>query len=131
MFGRRLVILVAVLMGLTALAASVAPPPEPTRRDRGGTPTPSPSPEPAPPDTALSGVVSARVDAAPARGHLTRVRARVGNTVMLDVRGDVVDAVVVDELPVIEAIDPDSPAQLEVVPDAPGRYPIRLLHADR
>ena len=32
MFGRRILVLVAVLMGLTALAASVAPPPQPLRR---------------------------------------------------------------------------------------------------
>jgi hypothetical protein len=131
MFGRRIVILVAVLMGLTALAASVAPPPDPTRRDRAATPTPSPTPEPPAPDTAVSGVVSARLEVGPPGERLTRVRAREGNTVVLDVSGDVVDAVVVGDLPVIEAIDPDSPAHLEVVVDAPGRYPIRLLDADR
>jgi hypothetical protein len=131
MFGRRLVILVAVLMGLTALAASVAPPPDPARRDRGATPTPTPTPPEAPPDTAVSGVVSAHVEVGPPGSRLTRVRAREGNTVTLDVSGDVVDAVVVDDLPVIEPIDPDTPAHLEIVPSAPGRYPIRLLDADR
>jgi hypothetical protein len=131
MFGRRLIILVAVLMGLTALAASVAPPPESTRRDRQGTPTPSPTPPPATPDTAVTGAVAARVEIGSPGGRLTRVRARVGNTVTLDVSGDVVDAVVIDDLPVIEPIDPDSPAHLEVVPSAPGRFPIRLLDADR
>lgn len=131
MFGRRLVILVAVLMGLTALAASVAPPPEPTRRERSASPTPTPTPPPAQPDSAVSGVVSARIEVAPEGGSLARVRARAGDTVVLDVSGDAVDAVVVGDLPVIEPIDPSSPAHLEIVAPAPGRYAIKLQDADR
>src|SRR3954470_13589226 len=102
MFGRRLVILVAVLMGLTALAASVAPPPQTARRDASGTPTPSPSPSPARPAAVAPGVVTGRTDIGPAGSPLARVRARAGDTVMLEVSGDVVAAVVVDDLPVIE-----------------------------
>jgi hypothetical protein len=131
MFGRRLVILVAVLMGLTALAASVAPPPETARRDRSASPTPAPTPSEAPPDRAVTGVVSARIEVGPDGGRPARVRARAGNTVVLDVTGDAVDAVVVDDLPVIEAIDPDTPAHLELQAPGPGRYPIKLLDADR
>jgi hypothetical protein len=127
MFGRRIVILVAVLMGLTALAASVAPPPDPARRDRAPTPTPSPSPSPAAP----AGEVDARIVIGPPGGALSRVRARVGDTVMLEVSGDVVDSVVVGNLPVIEPIDPDTPARLQLLPDTPGSYPVRLVDQGR
>jgi hypothetical protein len=132
MFGRRLVILVIVLMGLTALAARVSPPPQPLPREGRATPAPSPSPTPtATPDPAVSGVVVARLEVGPPGSPLTHVRARAGETVMLEVSGDVVDAVGVGDLPVIEPIDPDSPAQLQIVTDAPGRYPVRLLDQHR
>jgi hypothetical protein len=131
MFGRRLVILVAVLMGLTALAASVAPPPDTNRRNGDAAGTPSPTPTATPPDTATTGTVAARVAFGPPGSPLTRVHARAGETVVLDVSGDAIDAVVVGDLPGIEPIDPDSPAHLEVVPAEPGRYSIRLVDADR
>jgi hypothetical protein len=132
MFGRRLAILVVVLMGLTALAASISPPPQPLPREATSTPAPSPSPAAtATPDPAVSGVVVARMEIGPPGSPLARVRARAGETVMLEVSGDVVDAVGVGHLPVIEPIDPDSPAQLQIVTDAPGRYPVRLLDQGR
>jgi hypothetical protein len=126
MFGRRLIILVAVLMGLTALAASVAPPP---RTERRGDATPSPSPTADARTAPSARTVTAKidVDAAPS----APVRARVGDTVVLDVSGDVVGAVVVTGLPAIEPIDPDTPAHLELFADAPGRFPIRLLDQGR
>jgi hypothetical protein len=134
MFGRRLAILVIVLMGLTALAASVSPPPQTVPRN--GTPTPSPSPSPAPtptptPDSAVSGVVVAHLEIGPPGAPLAHVRARAGETVMLEVSGDVVDSVTVGDLPVIEPIDPDTPAQLQITTDAPGSYPVRLLDHHR
>jgi hypothetical protein len=131
MFGRRLIILVAVLMGLTALAASVAPPPRTERGGRAAAPTPSPTATAAPPAPSgpSSRTVTARidVDAVPS----APVRARVGDTVVLDVSGDVVGAVVVSGLPAIEPINPDTPAHLELFADAPGRFPIRLLDQRR
>jgi hypothetical protein len=131
MFGRRLVILVAVLMGLTALAASLAPPPQTARRDASPTPTPSPSPTPARPAAAAPRVVTGRIEIGPAGSRLARGRARAGDTVMLEVSGDVVDAVTVDDLPVIEPIAPDSPAQLQISTDAAGSFPVRLLDQRR
>jgi hypothetical protein len=75
--------------------------------------------------------VDARIEIGPPGTPPARVRARVGNIVMLDVSGDVVDSVVVGDLPAIEPIDPDTPAHLELVPDAPGHYPIRLVDQAR
>jgi hypothetical protein len=129
MFGRRLLVLVAVLMGLTALAATLSPPPESLRRTPPSeSPTPSATPPPATPPSS-SDSVNARISAtAPRARHVT---ASVGDLVTLDVTGDVVDTVVIDDLAVVEPIDPDSPAQVELYAGAPGRYPIRLLSSGR
>src|SRR5438874_1695133 len=122
MFGRRLVIVVAIVMGLMALAASVAPPPQ--RSEPNGTPSPAPSSTAEPP-SADRGDVTARLRVgAPARSP---VRARVGQNVTLDVSGDVVDAVVIPGLGVLEPIDPASPAQIQLYAATAGVYPIRLL----
>ena len=128
MFGRRMLILVAVLMGLTALAASVAPPPETARRQPGASPTPAPT-TPPPPSTPEEDVVE-RIDAG-ATGPPQAIAAKEGEIVVLEVAGDVVDAVVIDGLDEMEAIDPESPARFEIYVDEPGSYPIRLLEADR
>jgi hypothetical protein len=125
MVGRRLLILVAVLMGLTALAASVAPPPDGARRN--GTAPAAPARAPARP-TAEAATVTADLDAAT---RPDRVDARVGQIVSLVVRADLVDAVVIDGLDAIDAVDPASPAEFAVYADTPGRYPVRLLGRDR
>jgi hypothetical protein len=122
--GRRLIILVAVLMGLTALAATVAPPPESQRR--GARETPSPSPAPTTPGD--PGELALTVDAAE---RPQQVQAAVGDSIGLEVRAELIDTVVIDGLDAVEAVEPDSPARFELFADAPGRYPIRLLDADR
>jgi hypothetical protein len=129
MFGRRILVLVAVLMGLTALAASLAPPPQRLRQGprppaATGTPTPATA---APAGT--PGTVSASLRAGRDPGQV--VRAREGDIVELDVSGDVVDTVVIPGLALAEPIDPTSPAQIELFADEPGRYPIRLLDSGR
>src|SRR4051812_9758306 len=97
MMGRRLLLLVAVLMGLTALAASVAP------RDNG---TDEPATPPGRPGAAVQ--PSQTPELAPARpqedvveetlstakgASFVRVRARPGQTVKLQVQGRVFDEV--------------------------------------
>ena len=124
MYGRRLVIVVAIVMGLMALAASVAPPPQ-QHIDRGAGATPSPTAEP---PSAGTGDVTARLQIGAAAPP---VRARVGQNVSLDVSGDVVDTVVIPGLGVLEPIDPASPAQIQLYASAAGRYPIRLLGSGR
>jgi hypothetical protein len=137
MFGRRILVLVAVLMGLTALAASLAPPPEsvrrpdaPATRSPGPGATSAPQAEPAPAPNLRARTVTAHLyaDRGIAPG---RVTAAEGDTVQLQITGDVIDTVAIDGLAVMEPIDPDSPVQLELFADTPGRYPIRLLDADR
>jgi hypothetical protein len=130
-FGRRLIILVAVLMGLTALAASVAPPPDSTRRNTpAGTPQPSPSPTASPPTSqAGAGVVSRHVDAARQRAPVT-ITVPQGSTLELavDVAGP--ETVALDDVD-LQAAAPGSPARFELLADTPGDLPLRLLEAER
>ena len=122
MFGRRILILVAVVMGLTALAASLAPTPQSVRRP-GATAGPAPA---APQEPGAGRTVTARLSAdRPEPGR--EIRVTEGDTVAIEVTGDVVDAVVIEDLAVTEAIDPDSPARVELLADTPGRFAIRLL----
>jgi len=126
MLGRRFLLLVAVLMGLTALAASLAPR-EPLVRDRderagSATATPTPAPVPA---KALEPVQKTIITAE----NPTRVTVREGQQVELTVRGSEVDSVMV--LDEIEPIEEESPAVFEILADEPGEYPIVLLDADR
>jgi hypothetical protein len=124
--GRRLVILVIVLMGLTALATSVAPPPE-TRR-RGASETPSPSPPQATITAAEPSAISLTLQATE---KPQQVQATVGDDVALDVKVDAVDSVVIDGLDAVDAVAPDSPAHFDLFADRAGTYPIRLLDANR
>ena len=128
MFGRRILVLVVVLMGLTALAASLTPPPQPVPRDRPpASPTPTPEtvePQPAPAPRTVSASLSEQ-------GRPRTVDARTGDTIQLDVSGSTPDTVVIDDLAVSEPVDPDSPAQVEVYADTPGRYPVLMLDSGR
>ena len=132
MLGRRFLLLVAVLMGLTALAASLAPR-DPAVRDasdaerRRATPVPQvaePAP-PAAPDEAATNVrtISADDERPP------RVVVAAGEVVELEVAGSIVDSV--ELMGRIDAIDPDSPARFSVLADEPGEYPITLVDANR
>ena len=130
MLGRRLLVLMAVLLGFTALATALAP--RPTVTPQRGTATPSAQPRPpaTSPTPGASRVVTRTVNA-DAGARASRVRARVGDTVRLTVQGDVLDAVELVGLDEIEPIEPGSPARFEFLADARGSYPIVLQEADR
>jgi plastocyanin len=130
MLGRRLLVLMAVLLGLTALAAALAP--RPTVVPERGSVTPSPTATPSPPAEGAAGshVVTRTVDA-DMGAKPARVRARAGDTIRLSVRGDVLDAVELKGLDEIEPVEPGSPARFEFRAEAPGEHPIVLLEADR
>jgi hypothetical protein len=129
MLGRRLMILMAVLLGLTALATALAPRP---RVDRQGSATPQPTPtvaaRPAV-EPSQARIVERTLEVDPARPAV--VRARVGDTIRLVVRGEVLDSVEVEGFGEIEQIEPDSPARFELFADAPATHPIRLLDSDK
>ena len=130
MLGRRLLVLMAVLLGLTALAAALAPRPTVVPQRGGVTATPTPAPSATADGTAASRVVTRTVDAN-AGARPTRVRARAGDTIRLAVGGDVLDAVEIKGLDEIEPVEPGSPARFEFLAEAPGEHAIVLLEADR
>jgi hypothetical protein len=126
MLGRRFLIIVAVLMGLTALAASVAPRDPslrgtPAERRQAAAPTPA---EPAPGSEAP--VVSHTISTG---GEVDRVVVDEGDQVELQVSGTELDSVVVMEE--VEPLDADSAARFHILADVPGQYPIELLDAGR
>jgi hypothetical protein len=130
MIGRRLMVLMAVLLGLTALATSLAPRPQPTRRGA-ATATPAPTVTPTPTVRSRPARVVARTLEADAKQPV-RVHARVGDTVQLVITGDVLDSVEVEGFDEIEQIDPDSPALIELLADGkPASHAIRLIDSGR
>jgi hypothetical protein len=130
MLGRRLLVIMAVLLGFTALVTALAP--RPTSVDPRAPAAASPTGEPSAsrPAAGASRVVTQTVDAS-AGVRPTRVRARAGDTVRLAVRGDVLDAVELKGLDEIELVEPGSPARFEFLAEGPGEHAIVLLDADR
>jgi hypothetical protein len=137
MLARRLLILIAVLMGLTALTAGLAPR-EPAEESR-STPTPTPaapSAEPQPPedsaagDLAEPGVTQHVIDASEG-ARPKRVTATTGERLRITVEGDVLGSVELGDNVAIEQISPEAPASFELLPDKPGDYEITLVEADR
>jgi hypothetical protein len=113
-------------MGLTALAASLAPR-EPLIRNRdqqAGTATATPTPPP----VAANAQEPIEKTIFTAENP-TRVAVRKGQILELTVRGSEVDSVqVLDE---VEPLDEDSPALFDILADEPGEYPIELVDAGR
>lgn len=121
MLGRRFLILVAVLMGLTALAASVAPR-QPVVREQQREPTPTPTP-------AGSATFATIQEELSTTDGDARVSVREGDVVELEISGPETDAVMV--LGRIDAIHPASPARFSLLAGEPGEYPIELVDAGR
>ena len=121
MLGRRFLILVAVLMGLTALAASVAPR-QPVTREERRTATPTPTPAGSPTLTTVEKSLTTR-------DGETRITVREGQLVELTVSGNERDSVSV--LGRIDSVDPTTPARFSLLAGEPGEHPIELLEADR
>jgi len=121
MLGRRFLILVAVLMGLTALAASVAPR-QPVAPDRRAESTPTPAPAGSPTlETVKRELVT--------DGGPDRVSVRQGDVVELVVSGPERGSVMV--LDRIDTIHPQSPARFSLLAGEPGEHPIMLLEEER
>jgi hypothetical protein len=120
MVARRLLVFVAVLMGLTALAAGLATPPGPRIPSRQqpilGTPIRAASP-----------TVELSLDLAEPR----TVTVAEGENVELTVHGDELDAVELVGLDLLEPIAPDTPAVFNVLADRPGNYPVRIVSSGR
>lgn len=126
MLGRRFLLLVVVLMGLTALAATIAPR-EPLIRDgahRTATPTPTPAVE----ATAATPVhdVSRTLMITANPGRIT---VKQGTLLELTVKGDKLGNLsLMDQ---VEPIERDSPAVFNVLADTPDAYPIVMVDENR
>jgi hypothetical protein len=121
MLGRRFLILVAVLMGMTALAASVAPRQPVVPRDRQES-TPTPAPAGSPTLVTVQKEISTTDEDA-------RVAVHEGDLVELTISGPERDSVLL--LDRMDTIHPNSPARFSVLARERGQYPIELLAADR
>jgi hypothetical protein len=120
MLARRLLIVLAVLIGLTALASGVA-----TRQPVGGgdqryvPPAAGARPAYQPIERTLDAADSGQ-----------RVVARVGQNVVITVEGAALDTVRLAEFG-NETVEPASPARFELLADVPGSYAIELLESGR
>jgi hypothetical protein len=118
-FGRRFLILVAVLMGMTALAASLAPrQPASPQEQREATPTPAPSGAPTL-ATIEKKLTTSNAD----------VTVNEGDLVELTISGPETDSVLL--LNRMDTIHPESPARFSLLATRPGEYPIELVDADQ
>jgi hypothetical protein len=128
--GRRLLVLFAVLLGLTALVTSLAPRPTVTRPGVAQvTPSPTATPAPSRPATTSRRIVkSISADPGSARA---KIHARVGDVLELTVRGDVLDSVEIEDAGKLEPIEPGSPARFEVLLDRQGELRVDLVDAER
>jgi hypothetical protein len=125
MLGRRLLLLVALLLAVGAIAAALTPR---DLRDSGQTTATTPRPTVPPRATGGTGAgareVTRTVDAAGAEPAL--VRARVGDLLHLVVRAPSPDVVELDGTGRFSAVDSSTPAQFNYFVSSPGTFPIRL-----
>ncbi|MGH2918636.1 MAG: hypothetical protein ACRDLS_08585 [Solirubrobacteraceae bacterium] len=116
---RRVTILFAVLLLLSAVVAIVAPRPEPAD---------DPTPRTGPATTTGDGVTAA------VRGVLPRdqlVRATVGDVVELSVTATGPDSASIEELGLTDGADRGAPARFSFLADRPGRFDVRLLLSEQ
>jgi hypothetical protein len=117
--ARRLLVLVLVLMGLTLVAALLAPPPQaPVVSSTGGAEAPA---------DGATDAVEVTVDAAEGQRD---VEVSEGDVVHLEVRSDQLDSVELRGLDLIRTVAPDTPAVFDLLADTPGDYEIVLTAAD-
>jgi hypothetical protein len=123
-----MIVLVVILMGITALVATIAPPNPRLRQPSAAAPSPSASSS----ATAAADLdqpdVSAVIEAGSERRRT--VHAEVGDQVQLVVQGSQIDSVALGDLDV-EDLEPGVPARFELLADTPGSYPLVLVDANR
>jgi hypothetical protein len=123
-----MLVLVAVLMGLTALVATLAPP-ERVRRGPQDQATPAPQATTAPQAPATGAAdVTATLSTDQDRRPRT-VRAELGDQIAIQVDSDVADSVSLGDLDV-QPTEPGLPARFELLADTPGSYPLVVVSND-
>ena len=120
---RRALLLFAIVLGVAALAASLAPPPESTRQRTTPAPPPTTVTQPeamAPPPAARTVRVS--FDAAARRPAVQRVPA--GDHVIVSVAALEPGQIGLGDFDLVADVGPNTPAGFDLLPTRPGRYPV-------
>jgi len=117
--ARRLMVLVLVLTGVTLVAALLAPAPRQSAKNpTGGAEAPP---------AELADPVEVTLDTSEGQRD---VEVSEGDIVHLVVRSSRDDSVELRGLDLIRTVAPLTPAEFDLLADAPGDYPIVLLSAD-
>jgi hypothetical protein len=124
MVARRLLIIVAVLMGITALTAGLTAP-APRERNAPLEPDFNPVTPPAAPVTVVERTL--RASAPKAR----TVAINEGDVLRLTVQADALGSVELVGLGQVQALAPESPAVFDVLADEAGSYPVVLAESER
>jgi hypothetical protein len=121
---RRVLLLFALVLGLSALVASLAPAPEDTDQQPATESTvAAPPPPPGPAMQRMTVRMPVRRAGAP---RVTR-RVREGSSFSLEVPVREAGDVVVDELGLRQAVDPRTPARFYLLAEPPGRYAVAFV----
>jgi hypothetical protein len=127
MAARRLLIVMLVLLGISALAAALVPG---QRLNQGTSSTSTTTEETTAVDTLPEGrLLTATIDAA--RPKLQVVQLKLGDELILLVKARVRDDVEIPALGLVEPVDPVTPARFDILPPETGSYPIRLVTGER
>jgi hypothetical protein len=114
--ARRLLALALVLTGFAVVAALLAPAPQQQRANpTGGVEAPADADDP---------TLEFTLDASEGQRE---VEVSEGDVVHLAVKHDTADSVEIRGLDLIRTVDPDTPAEFDLLADAPGNYDIVLL----
>ena len=121
---RRVLLLFALVLGLSALVASIAPPPESedeeAARDK-------PALEQAAPGGPAVGPPSVSLTVPDAGGQAPTRRVVVGSSFTLEVSVPEPGDVVLEGLGLRQSADPLAPARFDLVAQPPGRYQVAFL----
>lgn len=125
MVARRLALLLALLMLMSALAAQLAP----RQSDSEGELTNRPAATPSPATAGDADLIERTIPAGEAEPAI--VEAHVGDTIRLEVASDEPVSIELEQLDEIEVASPDGPARFEVFADRPGTFPIVVVETGR
>ena len=123
---RRVLLLFALVLGLSALVASLAPPPEDT--DDEARDEPAPAVKQAPTEPATPRRVAMAVRPPGARPATRRIRA--GSSFSLEVSVPGPGDVVIDDLGLRQSADPLTPARFGLLARPPGSHAVGFIPID-
>jgi hypothetical protein len=121
---RRVLLLFALVLGLSAIVASIAPPPD--TRDEAADDT-TVATTPASPAPVRTDPIVVRFSAGQKRETFPTRRVRVGSSFVLEVSVPRPGDIVIDGLGLRQSADPLTPARFAVLAQPPGGYAIGFV----